>query len=144
MHTKIDIDFEASEDDWTAEDNLNREVEHWLDIGSNAGAMEAVWTTPSIEAISEAIDNAIDTSPIAKLSFEGANYVFAKHDGAIWWMDLDIDDPLNPDDEWIVSTLEDAAIAFRDEFDPNFERYHPGRSRQNRRGERGRCQQRHS
>lgn len=119
MYTKIDIDFEADEDNWSAEENLRSEVRHLLDLGNDA--LDQVWTTPSVEAISEAIDDATDERPIMKLEFQGANYVFSKHDGAIWWMDLDVDDPLNPDDDWIVGTLEDAAIAFRDEFDPDFE-----------------------
>lgn len=107
--------------DYEDEEKWDQEIEYLLDIGSDGEALEQIWSDPSPEAIAQAIDDTTDKRPIFHLQYNGANYAFAKHDGAIWWLDLDIDQILDDNASWHIGTLENAALAFREEFDSEFE-----------------------
>lgn len=115
--TIINVEVEGAYQD---EDDWQTEIEYMIEIGSDAEALDAVWATPSVEAISQAITDLVDEKPVGRLEYEGADYVFARHDGAIHWLDLDVEEVLNPEAEWLIGLAEDAAIAFRGEFDPDY------------------------
>lgn len=44
MGPKIDIDFEADEDEWGADEDLKMEIEHLIDVGSSGELMDRIFS----------------------------------------------------------------------------------------------------
>ena len=82
--------------------------------------MEQLWGPPSIEAIAESIIQGLEDKPIFKLEYLGAEFAFIQSGENFWWLDLGIDHIFDEDSSWCFGTVEQAAIAWREDWDTNF------------------------
>jgi hypothetical protein len=87
-----------------------------------------ICTVPTIEAVSKAIEDGTSDKPIYKLDYAGASFVFGRvYDESdktfkFCWADLDVETDILADDvDWAIGDLESAAIAFKSEFDEDFQ-----------------------
>ncbi len=120
MDTGIFVEGSFKDETGKDEDEIKEVIRNLLYIANDCDLMDEVWNFPSIATISQTIEDLTEEKPIGHIDYVGADYVFAQHDGAIRWLDLDVEEILDPEAEWQSGTSEDAAIAFRSEFDPDF------------------------
>ncbi len=116
---KTSIDFTGDgvgygeDDDWSYQDEIEEIVNTTTDIGNDVEAMDKVWTTPSTKAVTKAIKTGMVETPIYRLKYQDADFVFVNHAGSYKSIDMDtVDDLTDGEETWIVGSSEELAKDF--------------------------------